>query len=361
MRFFLISCLFCLGSLMTSLSFQDEVISPPSYWISFSINEGWGLMQVDALGKVLRAPTVVVPGDMFGPGFKIGSAIAKGPNNDILMWLLGGQQSPLGGNIRIFNAVIDKQTVSTKFAGKTKFTSDHLFFIHVSQKKKNNFLVIQRESNQGPLLIAYDINRTGQFEGTRHRLSSMNLGFESCGLAGVIVCGGGISADGKMAHIIHRPSVFKSQLFTQRLDSEGKPVNDPQLIADFDSPSGTEAGIWAVDITNKLAGGKRFLVYLWSPQNGFSTQSNYLYMQQIDTKTGEKIGDTVLLYKYKYMGGVALDPDGKFVMFTIENLDKRFHGKSGLVFLPLDSNGNRTGRAKLIGRNAYGHIDILKD
>jgi hypothetical protein len=92
---------------------------------------------------------------------------------------------------------------------------------------------------------------------------------------------GGVSADGLMA--LSNVDLPVDQLYAQPLSSPTNiPVGDPSVVA--------SENVISVDVTNPLSGGVRYVVYL-ANENGV----NRLYLQQINSATGAKVGGWVLL------------------------------------------------------------------
>lgn len=351
----------CCAILLVTSYVQGTGITPPLYWITYNTAQGRALLKIDSDGNVIRPPTIVVPFSQSRLLYSAG-AIANGPGGTIHLWFLGD-----GGaterHFRLFQAQIDKKTLHRLSLRKTDVSASTQFFLHTSQRKQDNFLAIQQLHKHVPFLMGLDIDPVGELLGSSYFLSNQDLGIESCQSGSN--CSGGVSSDGKRAYLINRSTLYDSTLFTQRIGKEKTPVGSPQPIEELiDNPGALSGGIWAADMTNKLPGGVRYLVYLWSPQYVTSYQSNRLYLK-IASNAGEKLGQRILLYKYFLIQSgqsIAIDPHGKFVIFTITDLTgQRFNGDNVLVYQALDSTGHRIGRAKVLTRNAYSGIDILQD
>jgi hypothetical protein len=358
--------LFCivlyLGLLLIAFSADAQPAHEANYWVSYEdLGVGRGLLQIDSTGDLVISPRIVIPISEYGPtGGSDASAITNGGANKILMWIIG-RANAIETRFRLFKAVIDKESVRKVSIVRTSFVSSKNY-IQASQKKGNNFLAALRRHEGTPFLMGLDIDSDGNLQESPYPLSSQDLGIDLCRSSS---CGGGVSADGKMAYLIERDSIDQSRLFIQRLGRERNPIGDPQLIEELTNEQGLLGGIWSADVTNELPGEIRFLVYVWSPQPSFTFVPNKLYLQKVHSKTGKKIGDRILLYKYELIQAsqsVAIAPDGKFVLFAIDNRQgSRFGGANVVVFLPLDSLGQKSGRARVLVNSYSGEIDILKD
>jgi hypothetical protein len=161
---------------------------------------------------------------------------------------------------------------------------------------------------------------------------------------------GSISADGLM-------SVANQEIGGGNFDDDSScNVDDNDKAGDiFATPlstSGKAAGpsidvgntkpqVGAVDISNEVTPGVRFIVYATRSSDTPNTQNgDDLVLQRVDSHTGAKIGGKHLLQEdiemvTTFIQGVAVDPEGEFVIFSKRPINS--------IFNPTDCGGGGSG------------------
>ena len=98
------------------------------------------------------------------------------------------------------------------------------------------------------------------------------------------------------------------------------------------------------------------MVYAFGPEERGGSIVDHLYLQIINSDSGEKIGPRITLHQpherdfNSYSQNVAIDPSGKFVVFE----------DSSLFFLKLNSSGRKKGLLKnLVPNKTISGIDLL--
>lgn len=318
---------------------KNSSTSPALYWISYTEPvRGFPkvLIQIDGLGNILRGPTRVIRPSNFGGTGSCATAIAKNGAEKLNLWF-PGKAAKVDDPAPIYRAVINKNNLELLSVRQTKLqTSNTCEPLQATQRRDNNFLTFQVEgdvSSGAGKLAAFGLRPNGLFDG-----ESWQLFVEQ-------TRSGGISADGKMAFVCLKSST-SNQLVLQPLGARGRPRGNAQLI--------TGRGGAYIDITRPLSGERRFLVFLFSREYTVAR----LVLQVVNAKTGEKIGNKIVLYtdETSDVSGSAIDPSGGFVIFSI---------RDSLVFQALDSTGHPSGNLKVLvphrGRDNIGGVNILKE
>jgi ABC-type transport system substrate-binding protein len=170
-----------------------------------------------------------------------------------------------------------------------------------------------------------------------------------------------ISSDGRVV-ITNRGnddpnSAGSDKLFLQLLDEKGLPKGEPTLLAAFKD-------IEAVDVTNTLDQGKRFVVYTVDT----GTQPDDKLFLQVVSEAGKKIGGKVTINvppnRDEDAQTVAIDPLGRFVLLTMDGQNYGCSGDDILMYQGLTSNGRKQGAPKpLVGcdfvSNDIKNLDVL--
>jgi len=188
---------------------------------------------------------------------------------------------------------------------------------------------------------------------------------------------GGISADGLMAissaensnyddadiRTFAKDNDFADKIYSQQISATGAPVGTPNVIGDLGgnkTPSGASQ-VSGIDVTNPLASGRRFVVFATrSLDTPDSSNGDDLVLQAIDANTGVKIGNAIKLLTndemiLTMMQGIAVDPDGRFVLFTRRPVLSTAPGTSdpsgdvardSLFFQKLNADGTASGNPK---------------
>jgi hypothetical protein len=312
------------------------------YWICYSDfykSHSRFLMQIDSSGNIVKAPKMLSLPFQFDSA---ATAIAMSHSGDgnILMWFAGK-----GGSI--FRVLINKQEMNVTQMSKIDLHTGLLQSFSATQKPDDNFLALKTTGNglrAFPIFSSgFPILIKGSWPISPGRIGSNHQGFAKQQV--------GISSDGRMSFWIdtkpHEP-----RLYVQPLDQDGKIHGAPEFIVDvFNTPFGTFGG---VDLTNELPEKRRFVVYVYRPEDRGGSIPDHLFLQVIDSDSGEKVGPRKTLYspiEFSFPQNLAaIDPLGKFVIFEDEDL----------MFQALDSNGAKKGALKTLVPNiTLSGIDLL--
>src|SRR5262245_44291443 len=265
------------------------------YWLTFSGDcscDGIFVMQIDALGNVTRSPKAVLTIAQWGAG---ASALGKNGPTKLNLW-------HWKSSTFLIRAVIDKASLNTTGNALTFSYSAENEFVQVSQKGSKDVLLAEAPS------------------GSLRTFPLLSNGIPSNAPKDVVPAlksesdEASISADG-LAVVTNRgvddPNTPTSdQLFFQLLDENGAAKGAPTLIAGFKD-------IEAVDVTNALDQGKRYVVY--TVDTG-TVPDDKLYLQVVN-EAGKKVGGhktiNVPPNRDEDAQTVAIDPFGKFVVFTM--------------------------------------------
>lgn len=314
------------------------------YWICYSDfykTHSKFLMQIDSSGNIVK------PTQMLALPFQFDSAataIAMSHSGDgnILVWF-----AAKGGSI--FRVLINKPDMNVTEMSKIDLHTGLLQSFSTTQKPQDNFLALKTTGNG---LRAFPVFSSGFpiFIKGNWPISPSGIGGNDQGFAKQQL---GVSSDGGMSFWIdtkpHEP-----KLYVQPLDQDGKIHGTPQFIVDvFNSPFGTFGG---VDLTNELPGKRRFVVYVYRPEDRGGSIPDHLFLQAVNSDSGEKIGTRKTLYspiEFSFPQNlVGIDPLGKFVIF--EDAD--------LMFQALDSGGAKKGAIKILVPNiTLSGIDLLRE
>jgi hypothetical protein len=321
------------------------------YWVSFTSTHDDTpgptpggpkyLLKIDDIGNVIVAATKVVPN---GNGFvspPYGATAIESRGNFIDMWIPTN-----GGNFRhsVFRAVINKRTLELVSLRKLKVKTADAYHLQVTQKKDNNFLVVQ-ESLDPPLQITqwysgFPLGPNGTVSGPSFRLYPEGAGCITTGST----CPLGISSDGKILFFINLKSgsagISEQGFIIQKLNSSGHPLRQPIVIVKSVIPS---------DVSNRLVGNLRFALYQAHKNNPA------LFIQVFKADTLETVGDPIRVatHTYSELQTAAIEPSGHFVIY----------GTGGnLVFQALDALGHPSGQPINIITGKFGSgLDLVKD
>ena len=300
------------------------------YWISFAggicdeyrCPDPKYLMRIDALGNVLLPPRKVPATAYRGP---LGGATALGRSNSpakLVIWFAGRDRGATSYG-HLYMGIVDKRSLATLSMRRTSLKTLLPYTLPGTQRAVANFIVLGLELGRPPELVLVGASISNP--SARWFLTECVLG--SCGFA--------LSADGGMFGYTNG-----RRMFLQRLESTGRPIGKPQLIR--------QGRVGIRDVSALLGDGKRYLLY---------SEHSDLFLQPVDSLTGSKMGERKRLVTHLVnLVEAALDPLGRFVIYTA---DAPRIGRA-LTFQALDALGNPSGRARVIGPEAYG-IDILKE
>lgn len=352
-RFLILGCAVLLCGVLVVRASAVLIAAPELYWISYISESGVHLLQIDSMGNIVRPPTRVISlaglGSVAGP-----SAIGHRSPGRLVLWLTREQDT-------ILRVIVRKRTLEVLSVIETPLQTVNPGFIQVTRKNKNNFLVLQTEIPEGQFLIAFGLTDASMPDGTSWLLSPQRIGTpDSC-----FVCGGGVAADGRAAHLIDRSLRDITKLFIQPLGARGRPKQDPKRIRTLKNLQG---GIVSADTTSVLSNSRRFLIYVSDKAGESDLFSEKLFLKVVNAKTGEKIGSRILLVEpdvanLERIGGpqqIAIDPVGRFVIYVLFQSGISI---STLNFQGLDATGHLSGPPKILTRKAigFGGIDLLKE
>jgi hypothetical protein len=142
------------------------------------------------------------------------------------------------------------------------------------------------------------------------------------------------------------------QLFVQLLDDQGVPEGNAQLIAKF-------TDIEATDVTDSLKDGVRFVVYV---VDSGTSPDDKLFLQKIDAagkKKGSKKAINTPPNREEDNQVVAIDPLGRFVLFTMQGDNYGCYAKDVLMYQGLSETGKKSGPLKLLVGCNYSSDDIM--
>ncbi len=311
------------------------VQSTDFYWVTFSGDcscDSVFVMQIDANGNIIKAPQEVLDVETYGAG---ASALVK----------LGGSKLVLlhwNSFSYMTRAIINKTTLNASAIKNTGLFSYENEFLHVTQNKSGNFLIA--EDYVDGSLNAVKISKKGMPKaGSTPVAPAAPLESDEAS----------ISSDGLFA-VTNRYSDTggKEKLYVQPLDDTGSPSGPPKLIAKFKD-------VESVDITNPLPDGNRFVVYT---VDAGTTPDDRLYLQTI-SPTGKKVGGKKLINtppdRSEDSQTVAIDPLGRFVLFTMGGDDYGCVGNDILVYQALSTDGSPNGSLKVLGSCELVTDDIM--
>lgn len=307
------------------------------YWVVFcgdSAVDSVYVMQINQSGTVTKAPVAVLAPAQFGS--VIGAAaLGKGTNGNLNLWKIGTALS-------VFRAILNPSTLTVTSISNLGLKVTDEDILQSTNKASGNFLEVEVSNS---VLKGYATRAGGTLTGTSWTLtpSAPNLNDEAS-----------LSEDGLLATAVRftGPSATTNQLYVQLLDSAGKPSGSPKQIASF-------ADLEASDVTSLLSTNQRFVAYMVTAG---TTPANKLLLQPIDI-AGNKVGSAKTINSSPLRDEqeqiVAIDPLGRFVLFTIEGSSFGCSGRDILVYQALTSTGAITGGLKVIAGCTFIKDDIL--
>jgi hypothetical protein len=294
------------------------------------------LMQIDSKGNIVLPPFKVSEGATTH-GTAQEMALSANGDGALNVWFVkdGGQ---------VFRIAVDKQTLKTLSVTKTKMNTIPVGAkrLDVTHRAENNLVAINVNVDGGVRTAAYPVDIHGKVTG-RSRLITppVSSSCDDCmgGLAGnrfvYWTDYKSITPHYVMDLFIRPLSPGRSQVFVDRVTSRGSP----------------RSHFGYADATQELPGGKSFLVYV---KVQYADERPYrLFLQQIESSTGQKQGAPILLYRSDGIGIVKIDPLGRFLLFTDED--------SRLAYLSLDATGHPSGTLKVLLPFRSVLTDLLRE
>lgn len=407
--------------LFSAMIFSAAILNATDlYWVAFNGTGGTFkyLMQIDQTGKVTITPKAVlsydIPGSITNDGCSgepcnpfandtsqedqiqgplagpCAMALADKSSTQLLMFLVTPQGS-------LFKYTIDKATLKPTTLmpiaiAKRGFEPQNRDFrsLQATQHTSNRFLAMNygtigsESCSNNPTNVNFEVdcdNPRGSTFAFGYNLTNGTLDGTSRSITPRTRHNDkyvGVSADGLMAitnvEIGQTDETFNNldfdredRIYVQPLNSNRGTVGDPKVVG----ITGPQVG--PVDVSNPLSGGKRFVVYATrSTDDPDSSNGDNLVIQAIDAVTGDKLGGPHLLLEdaemiMTFFQGLAIDPDGRFVIFTQRPLkstppgnDDNLQGtianpnRDSLYYVAIDSNGNKVGSPKLLFSSEQG-------
>ena len=349
MRFSIFISLILSLSVMFFAHGAERITSTPSnlsaderYWISFSGDDDTDaifLMQINANGKVTVAPKSVVRVERLG-GERGASAISLRGTGKINLFVWGDDEL-------FYRVTVNKSNLAVVNVKKVPaIEADDNDALQVTQKKSGNFLLGETPTG---VLYLFPVNGRGLPAGNPIELVSTAPRDNDEAT---------ISPDGLMVLSIRSPlndpTPPKDTLYVIQLDANGHAVSSKK-IATFED-------IEAADVTNPLPNGSRYAVYVVdNPEKRV--------MLQVLSSSGAKVGAPIALNTTDRQvdeQNVAIDPLGRFVIFTVSGENFGCPNQDVLVFQKLDGTGKATGKVKAVAKCGFvsaniENIDLLKD
>jgi hypothetical protein len=314
------------------------------YWVTFSgdcsCDQIW-IMQIDALGNITKAPKAVLSIAQYGDG---ASALGKNGTSKLNLW--HWKSSTL-----LMRVIIDKNSLNANVKTTTSISSYEDDFLHVTQNLSKNILLAEVPLGT---LKSFPLQSNGM-PSNPGKAVTPSLTSESDEAS--------ISADG-LVLVSNRGtddpnSPSSDKLYLQLLDENGAPKGPPTLLAGFKD-------IEAVDVTNTLEQGKRFVVYVVDTG---TTPDDKVFLQVVN-ETGKKVGGPKTINippnRDEDNQTVAIDPLGRFVLLTMDGKDYGCEGDDILMYQGLNNAGTKQGNPKvMIGcnftSNDIKNLDLLKE
>ena len=344
--FVLFTCLLLISfhaSGETMLSGSAGIVqSSDFYWVTFSGDcscDSIFLMQIDANGNVLKSPKAVLDVETYGAG---ASGLVKMGQSKLV--LLHWKSSSY-----MVRAIIDKSTLKASGVKTTNLYSFENEFLHITQKPSGNFLIA--ENYPTGTLSSHQISKKGIPKSASIDLAP-NAPFDSDEAS--------VASDGLYVVTNRYSSTGSSEkLYIQQLNEKGVPTGSPKFLAKFKD-------IESVDVTNSLADGGRFVVYT---VDAGTTPDDRIYLQRINA-AGKKVGSKKIVNtppdRSEDSQTVAIDPLGRFVLFTMGGDNYGCAGSDILVYQALDPTGSANGPLKVLAgcqlvTDDIMNVDIVKE
>lgn len=297
------------------------------YWVSYSDEKtpcsDVSVMQIDALGQITIPPKPLNLGSKISCSLSV-TALSHAGTDSLILWLVAGF-----GSEPVFKSQIEKNTLAATHTVEFPLLLHQACCLQAPSSPPRFFAAVRND-----VLLAYGVNADGSLNGSHWRLMPRINGFGNGGSAGV-------TADGRMAYgaTIDAKS---GKYYVQFLREDGRPTGNPTLIA--------SGNIRYTDVSNVLPGGRRLAVY-------WNKDTQQLLSQMIDAATGSRLGSAKVVGVAGGTNGqnVALDPEGRFVVFT-----KVLCAKSNLFFQALDPTGASSGSSiELLSRCGPAQFGVL--
>lgn len=305
------------------------------YWISFGGDhngDSYFLMQIDSTGTVTMTPRAVIPCGRINACVKAGAtSLSKNGPAKLNYWVYG--------NDILYRVLLSKTTFKIVGVKKFNLVTNDDDGLQITQRGGDNFILVEQPPHD---LTAYNVTPAGlgstKWDVVPNAPDSND--------EGSLASDGGAATTNRNVPDVRNPP--PDRLYYQTLNSNGKPQGNPVLLA-------TSQDIEASDVSNILGGGNRFIAYVIDTNNSIN-------LQVVDA-SGAKVGAPI-----KIRGSVrrdvddqtiAIDPRGRFVVFTATGSAYGCPGHDVLLYQAINPNGHKVGPVKVLARCDAVEDDIL--
>lgn len=308
-------------SLAALLLTSGLLCAQDKFWITIGTDNDdaqlpiW-LMQIDDGGNVTKAPVPIVKFPSSGVSNERPTAMSYDSNGNIIVWF--GND----GTLSLYRAIVNKNTLETTSVKKMYSPAEDYNSL---QSKQIDRRFVSGNGNFDSIQRAFFADAGGTVGSTSVRLTP--------GADGK-VDKQSVSADGTMAASSRSSDIIN----VQPLNSKGRAVG-----GSYNVPA--SSSIYDVDITNKLANGRRILI----------VNDNSIFRSVVlNGDTGKPLGNSIQLTSMspgEEDQEIAVDPEGRFVVYSIDGSDAGCSDGDHdvLYFQKLDqSTGEPVGSAKAI-------------
>lgn len=281
--------------IVLSLSFIG-LASAAEYWVAFGHGEIWNDNQVmfvekiNDQGQVIIPPTNVWQATPFDDGVP---SITNGPNGQLMIMEVATINNPTlhPQKIRIARSIFTKDTLTTTSAAYIMDYNDG-FNIQSSQKAANNLFVV----NPAGIPFGFGFSDQGVISDSWRLIPRIKK---------VFTFPWGVTADGKLGFAQLADGSSTQKVYVQPLADSGLPSGLPAVGAK--SPN----GFGAIDISNPLPGGIRYLI------DRASGIVPFIELWKINAITGKKVSKPLKLVDSStdFIQNLAIDPDGHFFIY----------------------------------------------
>lgn len=295
-------------------------------WLSFATDGKTFVMKFTDTGDVLIPPTVV------DDALDSANTALTPFGDDLALWAITFDLT--SGYDSVHRMIVDSDTLQASSMTNFGYQAYILKFNKVlssSQNMDNQFLVVRTKKS----LRGYGMNSQAKADGRSFRISPRTDGN---------FMDAGVSSDGRIAWTISPNSFEDSKLYLQGLKADGAPTGDPFVV--FGSAQNL---LLDGDVSNPLAGNKRFAAYLTYNPN--VTNAGSVFVQSVNASTGQKTGSVKTVATGFVapdsgpFGTIAIDPNGHFVLYAISDPGCP---TQYLLFQAIDATGNAAGAPKTL-------------
>lgn len=332
---------FCLLIAITS-SATDK------YWIVMPTDNDSGgdpikIMQIDVNGNITIPPVDLIPYAATGScACEQSVAMSYDGSGNMIVWIANDS----GNAGDVYRAIVNPNTMTIVKNPKKVLTGTQAEFVHATVPLH----IVAMDKPEG-VLKGYYTDSTGTFSLGSVRLSpryEKKNQYHSTSIA----------SDGGMSLVLD--STGYHFIAVQPLSPTGGPIGDPVNLLN-NGHDNEDA-----DITSALPNGRRYIAYI-----DYTSATRYMF--QVDAVTGKKISGPQVISDLLYGEGnqsLAIDPDGRFVLFDVGGADSGCSGTHNdpLFFLPLNqATGQPSGPAKQLtdchlfsGKNGVFGFNLIK-